>query len=323
MFLKKGMTIGLVAPSLGITEDRLYRYDAAKDKIKKLGYKIVEAPSVLLFNKGASNTPAIRAKEFMDMYLNPDVDFIMSVAGGELLMEVLDYIDFGILSKAPKKLFMGYSDNTNLSLLLLTKCNIKSVYSYNFLTFGMKRYHKSVNNALKVISGEKIIQESFNKYELEGLINPLDGFNMTKKVTWKSINGNYMEGNLIGGCLDCISVLVGTKYDYVRDYIKDKKVIWYFDVCDYNVFNLYRALWQLKSANYFNDCNGIIISRFMNDKTLFDVSIFDAINNTLGNLNIPIFYDTCIGHLAPMMSLINGNYAKIYIKNNKGYIEME
>ena len=89
-FLKPGGTIGLVAPSFGVSgfpyEDRFFY---ARKKFEDLGYRIVECGHLYGLKKGKSASARIRAREFTKMYLDDDIDFIVSVAGGELMMEIL------------------------------------------------------------------------------------------------------------------------------------------------------------------------------------------------------------------------------------------
>ncbi|MBR0385650.1 MAG: LD-carboxypeptidase, partial [Erysipelotrichaceae bacterium] len=137
-FLKKGDTIGLVAPSFGVSgfpyEDR---FNYACKKFKELGFRIVESDHLYGIRKGKSASARIRAREFMKMYLDDDIDFIFSVAGGELMLEILPYIDFRKIRKAKPKFFMGLSDNTCLTFALNTPCDTASIYGPCFGGFGM------------------------------------------------------------------------------------------------------------------------------------------------------------------------------------------
>lgn len=115
-FIKKGSTIGIIAPSFGLFDEvHLNKYNSAKDFFLKEDYKIVEANSIYTENFLNETKAEIRAKEFMDMYLDPDIDILLSVCGGELLMELLEYIDFDLIKKSKPKYILGYSDNTNLT----------------------------------------------------------------------------------------------------------------------------------------------------------------------------------------------------------------
>ena len=56
----------------------------------------------------------------------------------------------------------------------------------------------------------------------------------------KAFPGNNftMQGRLLGGCLDCLSNLAGTKYDKVAEFnekYKEDGVIWFIESCDLSV----------------------------------------------------------------------------------------
>ena len=44
-------------------------------------------------------------------------------------------------------------------------------------------------------------------------------------------------------------------------------------------------------------------------------------NDILSGYDVPKVFDADIGHKAPRMTMINGAYAKITIKSNKGTVE--
>ncbi len=64
----------------------------------------------------------------MDYYVKSDNDCLISCGGGELMCEILPYMDFDRLAKADPKWYMGYSDNTNMTYLLATLADTASIY---------------------------------------------------------------------------------------------------------------------------------------------------------------------------------------------------
>ena len=107
--LKKNATIGLVAPSFGVSGHPYEeRYEYTLKLFKDMGYNVVEAKHLRGIRHAKSTSGKIRAREFMQMYLNDDIDFIFSVAGGELMLEILPYINFKKLKKGQTKVFHGF-----------------------------------------------------------------------------------------------------------------------------------------------------------------------------------------------------------------------
>lgn len=331
IFLKRNDTIGVVATSLGATKPPyLQRYLSFKSKFKDLGYNIVESKLVHRHQKGEAGNAKIRAEEFMNMYKNPNVDFIISCGGGELMCEILPFIDFEELKKYPPKYFMGYSDNTNLTFLLTTHLDIATIYGDHAPSFGATPWHRQNKDAYKIITGKKFIQVKYGRYQdkLEKSNDPLAPVHGTKIVTWKSLENRkkvHLEGRFIGGCLDCLVNLVGTPFDNVVEYTekyKDEGIIFYLEACDLNVFGIRRALWQLKQAGWFKYCKGIVFGRAVHDEKIMNLTLKDALEKSLNDLGIPVIYDCDFGHVEPRMTLINGCYAQIDYNNGNGKLKM-
>ena len=95
-FIEKGDTIGFVAPSFGCAGEPYY--SAFQNSLKKwnaLGFK-----TELGFNcyasdgVGISSSPKKCAAEFMEYYKKETNQALISCGGGELMCEILEFIDF-------------------------------------------------------------------------------------------------------------------------------------------------------------------------------------------------------------------------------------
>ncbi|MGI6510465.1 MAG: S66 family peptidase [Erysipelotrichaceae bacterium] len=331
-FLKKGGTIGLIAPSFGVFgypyEDK---FNNAYKKFSNLGYRIKEVEHLRGAEKCRSTHDEQRAREFMETYLDVDTDFIFSVAGGELMMTMLPYIDFEVLGYAKPKYVMGYSDNTNLTFTLPILTDTAAIYGSNFGSFGMKNWDKSLQQSYDLITGNRLKFDSYDMYEIIDLSkeegNALCGYNLTEEVLYKSLYDERkveMTGRLIGGCLDVLLMLCGTKYGQIDKFLekyKEDGFIWYLESCDLNVLAQSRGLWQLKQAGWFKYCKGILYGRAVNDEDVFDYTLKDALKENLEDLNCPVIYDCDIGHLSPSWPIISGAVAKFIFENGKASIE--
>lgn len=94
-------------------------------------------------------------------------DVLISCGGGELMCEVLDYVDFDRIRKAEPKWYMGYSDNTNLVFLLTTLCDTAAVYGPCAGSFSMEPWHESIQDALDLLRGKEACHEGV-RYMGEG-----------------------------------------------------------------------------------------------------------------------------------------------------------
>ena len=124
-FIKDGDTIGFPAPSFGCNiEPYRTAFDHAQEVLRKKGFKTVCGPNAYAGDGiGISSSPENCGREVTEMLLGDMPDAIISCGGGELMCEILRYVDFERIAQAKPKWFMGYSDNTNLTFLLTTLCD--------------------------------------------------------------------------------------------------------------------------------------------------------------------------------------------------------
>ena len=327
-FIKEKEYIGVCAPSNGITNEiKQKRVDNAYKKLNEYGFKTKETASVRNNLNGKSNTSEIIAEEIDSLITNNEIKWIICATGGDFIMEILPYINYNNICKNPKWI-QGYSDITALIYTITTNYDIATIYGYNIGSFGMNNWHQSIIDNIELISGTNNTQFSYDYYENEfhKYITGYEEFHKDEKVCWKEINdrNNFeIQGRIIGGCIDVIKTLIGTKYDKTSDFInkyKDDGIIWYFDNYDLNVESLINALLQLKYCGYFNYTKGIIFGRSVTETSFYNIPFKEGLKRALNDLNIPVIYDADIGHKHPEMSIINGSIATIFYNDNKGKI---
>ena len=164
--LKKGDTIGICAPSGGITEkEDILQLELAENQLRKMGYKIIETKSVRKEAKGRSASGKERAKEFMELLENEEVKLIIFAAGGDFLIEIFDYLDFEKIKDLKPKWLQGFSDITGISFLFNIILDIPTMYCQTIKYYAMNPLFRNLTDALKIEEGEGIVQKSFEKYQ--------------------------------------------------------------------------------------------------------------------------------------------------------------
>lgn len=329
-FLKENDLISVPAPSDGADcEQDINRYKNARIKLEQLEYKIKLSKNIFNSKMARSADAKTRAEELNEM-LEDESSLILCAAGGEFLVEILPYVEFEKILNNPKWV-EGFSDPTGILFPLTTKYDIATIYGNNFGSFGMQEYHKNINDNLEILKGNLIEQDSFDLYEDERAekITGLEGYNLTNKVEWKTINNEEVNvtGRIIAGCLDIIMELAGTKYDGVKEFnerYKQDGIIWCFDNCELSKEELIRSLWKLNELEYFKYTKAIIFGRNGRDVSWLDYDMEHTIKDSvISKLNIPIIYDADISHKGPSMIIINGSIATVQSKNGKGKIKFE
>lgn len=343
VFLPEGGRIGFPAPSFGCSiEPYRSAFDHAQEVLRSLGHGTIPGPNAYLGEGiGISNTPEKCGEELTKMYLSDETDALISCGGGELMCEILDYVDFAAIRQAPPKWYMGYSDNTNMVFLLATLCDTAAIYGPCAPTFGMEPWHQAVRDAYDLLRGKKLDNKGYPLFELESLKDedhPLIPYNLTEQKKIRAFSGMkeckpvaadakskkdtlhdqkdlVFEGRLIGGCLDCLVNLAGTCYDKVKEFNEryaDDGIIWFMESCDLNVMSIRRAVWELDHAGWFSHVKGFLIGRpCCYGQELMGLDQYHAVVDLLGKYNVPILMDLDIGHLPPMMPLIVGSMTKV------------
>src|SRR5690606_29406022 len=106
-------TIGITAPSSGVKKELHHLLEQTIRRHESEGYKLKVGKTAWTQEEAKSAPADIRASELMDMLMDEQIDAIIPPWGGELLIEILEFLDF---SNMEPKWIMGYSD---VSLLLL------------------------------------------------------------------------------------------------------------------------------------------------------------------------------------------------------------
>lgn len=325
-YIKENSTFYLIAPSFGCTiTPYKERLEKALENFKKLNINYILGPNCdKALGIASSNNPKLRALEFMNAYKS-NADVIMSVGGGETMVEILEYINFEEIKALKPKWFVGFSDNTNLTYTITTICDIQTIYGNNAPNFYNYPLQYDTLDTLNMLKG-KLEFKGYPKWQLQEdkSIFPKYEFDMEKIITPYNYKKPF-EGRLLGGCLDCLSIICGTKFDNTVNYInnhKDDGIIFYLEACELSSIAIRRVLFQLKNAGWFNNIKGFLIGRTYryNDES-FGITPIKAYLDLLKEYNVPILLDIDLGHLSPSLPFINGAKAKIEYKDNNIYIK--
>ncbi len=331
-FLKPGDTIGICAPSKGIDPEDA-TFDTALNYLKNEGYNIVETENVRTGLSPAADVE-IRAKEFNGLMQRDDIDFVYMASGGDYLIEILPYLDEEAIKEKVlngiTKYCCGYSDPTSLLYYLTTKFDIATMYGTNAGSLGRKPLNRCLQDAIRIIKGEIPVQDSFPKYErvsFEELVaNAGNDYILNTDDVWLTPNGDVdIEGRLIGGCIDCLKYLIGTQFDFTKEFIekyREDGIVWYFDNFALKSDDLYYTLWQMREAGWLKYTKGFVFGRTIIPHETEELTYVDAIKRALGD-EIPIIMEADIGHVRPTFNLINGSIAHFKSKDGKGSLEMK
>ena len=318
-YLKENDLIGITACSSGILR-KLDKYEMSINNFKKNGFRIIETDNVRT-NGVVSSSNVDRAEQLHSLYGNDEVKLISIASGGDFLYDMLDLVDYNLIKKNVKWL-AGSSDPTSLLFIITTNLDIATIYTpCNMSGFDMRTLHESLVNYMKIICGKNVKQLKYDMYELLDDKN-IDGYNLTCNNEWLNINGNVDEsGVLIGGCIECLKDVIGTKFDKTCEFIekyKDEGIIWYFDVFNMTSEGLYNTLLQFKNAGWFKYAKAILIGKVKYPNTFTDMSYEELISKAI---DIPCVFNFDVGHVKPSFTMINGVKVRIVSNDEEGSLE--
>ena len=282
--LEKGATIGMIATS---SDTETSRVRACVKFLEEMGYK-VKAADNLDSNYGGymAGTGEVRGQWVNRMFADPEVDAIFCIRGGDGSSRIMEYLDYDLIRKNPK-IFLGYSDVTNLHLGLNQNC-------------GLVTFHGPMVSSNMV--------DSFDEETRDSLFEALNAdetfeFRNPKGFPIEVLKEGKATGQLIGGNLSLLSASIGTPYEMNT---KDK-IVFIEEVCE-PISKIEKWAYHLRNAGKFRDCRGVILGQFtkiVNE----DMPEFDSIccmKDVLEGIDIPVMYNVQSGHGKPMMTLPMG-----------------
>jgi muramoyltetrapeptide carboxypeptidase len=293
--LRKGDTIGVVAPGTAVTDPRdMLR---AKEVLDHYGFKMHvpdEAFDDLGYKTQAVDT---KVKTIHDLFLNKDVDGIMCIRGGYGSGRILDKLDYDLIKNNPKA-FIGFSDITAMHNAINQNSNLITFHGPVLLS-GFSAYTAKYF--------EKVLMSNKPAGTLE---------NNTHKSGIREINKTMMispgkaSGQLTGGNLSLISSLMGTPYE-----IDVKGKILLIEDVGEEPYRMDRMLNQLRLAGKYEECSGIVVGQCSDcgfgDSRVWDLSLTEVLEDFFGKLGKPVFYGFQFGHTYDQITLPLGINAEM------------
>jgi muramoyltetrapeptide carboxypeptidase LdcA involved in peptidoglycan recycling len=304
-FLESGNVVGICAPSSGIGKEDFPEFDRSLLHLRCEGYEIKETASVRS-GLDESAPPDIRGAELNRLLHDGDTRAIICASGGDFLISMLPYVDFDALRADPKWI-QGYSDPTSLLYSITTKHDVATIYGVNAGGFWMDRLHSSLSDGLRILKGDIPTQHSFSLYERDRSGRD-GGYNLEHKVKWETPFGDFKAtGRLIGGCMDCLCDVIGTRFDGTPEFLdrySGDGVIWYFDIFAMKSEAVHNTLFKMKDMGYFRGATGFIFGRVCFPSSFTGMSYAEAAIKVLGDA--PMAFEADVGHVPPKMTIING-----------------
>lgn len=290
--IKKGDTIGVVAPSDPIIGEKIEEIMKAKEIVEKDGFKIKFSKNLFSNTNGYSATAKEKANDINEMFADKDVKMIWCAKGGNNSNSVFEYINYELIKNNPK-IICGYSDITSITNIIAEKTGLITFNATNFKTIATDETNFSYNEA---------IQRFANK-NLE--------FGMAKNDKYETITEGVAEGELVGGNLFLTRGVSAGKYSINFD----NKIL-FIEELGYEsppevVSN---CLYFLKQNDVFNKINGLWIGNY---ESTMQITLERIVRDVIGNeFSFPIIKSNNFGHIETKTAIPIGTKARIDTSKN-------
>ena len=286
--LKKGDTIGVIAPSNYIEKDDLEYINASIALMEASGFKVKFGKYVFEDTLGYGTSPEKRAADINWAFTDDEVKAIMCVKGGEDSNTALDYIDYKMIKNHPK-IICGFSDNTSILNAIHEKTGLVTYHGPTFKSltswetgYAYKQFIKTfAENTESLIMGE-----------------PEDEYT--------TIQAGQATGELVGGNLSLFTKLVCGKYAVnLQDKILFLEELGFEAAPEMVNSNIY----YLKQNGVFDKIAGLWIGNYEHPSK---ISLEKIVMNAIGDeYKFPIIKSDNFGHIEKKIIIPIGTKAEI------------
>ena len=302
--LKKGDNVFLFCPSSPIIPEE--DIEKCKKIIIDLGFNPVIGKS-LYENYGGymAGKAEIRIEDLHEAFSRKDIKGIFCVKGGYSASQLLDKIDYELIKNNPK-VFVGYSDVTNLHIVFNQKCNLGTYH-------GPMVKSNMINdfNDYTKTSFFEAMEKNETRYE--------EPENMPLSIlTEGKMPSESISGVLTGGNMAIIVTTLGTQYE-----IDTKGKILFLEDVDEEIGSLNRMLTHLKYAGKFSDCKAVVFGNFVACKNTYTkenqyYELLELLKDFFADYDKPVIYGMESGHKKPyMFTLPLGAKCSINLQNKE------
>ena len=272
------MKVGITACSDGQLKEWEKQNDELETILYEQGIEAVFAKHIYVKEDSFSGTDKERAEDLMRFYQDDSIDAIYDISGGDLANGVLKYLDWDVIAAA-NKTFWGYSDLTTIINALFTKTGKSSVlYQIKNLVYDKGELQR------------KRFADFISKKN-----------NELFDIKYTFLQGERMEGIVVGGNIRCLLKLAGTEY-----WPDMNGKILLLEAYGGEISQMAALFTQLEQMGVFKQVAGIILGTFTAyEKSGTKKSIFDLLKGHIPN-TLPVAKTSEIGHDTDAKAIVIG-----------------
>lgn len=306
--LKRGDHIRVIAPSrsMGLLSEETKQ--AALSGLESYGFRISFGKNVYETDEFFSSSIESRISDIHEAFSDNTVDGILTVIGGYNSNQLLQHIDYDLLSKNPK-IFCGFSDVTSIANAITAKSDFITYSGPHFSSWAIKHgFEYSIEYF------EKCCMQS-EPYELlaSSVWSDDPWYLDQEKRDFLENDGFWLiqegvaEGRTVGSHLRCLSALQGSAFwPGLQD-----SILFIEEDAETNIEIFDRLLQSFIHLPDFSGVKGIIIGRFQKKRKITREQVHKIISSKKELLRIPIIANVDFGHSLPLATLPIGGSLRL------------
>lgn len=333
--LKAGDKVAILSPSSGLASLFPWVYELGLQRLRDFGLIPVEFSTARKSNEYLQKNPQARADDINKAFSDPEIKAIIATVGGNDQVRILPYLDLSVIQSNPK-IFMGYSDCTNLHLVLWN-LGIVSYYGGCIMTqFAMQgnMHSYTINSIKKALFENEIGSIEQAPFWTDSDLDWSDQGNLLKQrqeynatpPEWHNKKNCVVSGRLWGGCLEILTLHIGIqKYMPSPNHLSG--AILYVETSEEMPSDgqVYRFIATLGETGLLNKLGAIIVGRPKaqycatlppEGRTAYIDNQKKAIKSALEDYNsdLLVIFDLNFGHTDPQIIVPHGGIA--YLNEN-------
>jgi len=303
--------VRVVAPASNIGSLPRDAVDAGIRNLRSLGLRVELSPQVHADLHGLAGSAEERARAIVDAFTDPSVNAIMCLWGGWNSNDLLGRLDLDAIRGNPKP-FVGYSDVTVLSNLLLGSAGLVNFQGPAFITFTHPFLMDWEMDAFKrvVMEGESPLTVRPSPTYVDDpyyYLRPGEEVEERPNPGWRIIRPGRARGTLRGGHLESLLSLAGTEY---WPSFEDSLLFLEVDEAGGPSLRVLRALRHLEQLGVFDEAVGVMLGRTPEAAGL-GTSLGDLVSMVMGDRDVPVVDLMDFGHTNPIMTIPVGVCAEV------------
>lgn len=315
--LRPGDTIRVISPSWFGGESFVRRAMRGVRTLESAGFR-VEIGDHAFGNRGhVSGTVAERIADLHAAFADDHVNMVLATIGGTHAMELLPHIDFDLIRANPK-IYCGFSDNTILHTAFRVEAGLPTLYGPGLIT-DWAEFPAMPEVALKTAIHLMTSTDPLGRVPVaaawtDEFLDWETGEDETRERVqhanpgWVWIRRGSARGRTIGGCLETLQHLRGTRW--WPEFDGDVLCLELSEECQ-NPLSGAEMLFDYRLMSAFDRIAGLLVARpygFNDDQ---HAEWLERLADVVAPYEFPVVANMDFGHTTPMIAMPLGVMAEI------------